>query len=217
MPGARQETQVTGPCRHQAGKTQDRNRGLLTAQAPAEACNQISNAKARRQGPAHRKPIGCAGSLAIGQRAQDLVGDVDPGTGIDRFLQNEVVFLLFGNLANDAIGSLNDLPEFFVATLVQIFAKLPLLALKILVHLAEFALSATSLRLSHDRCVTLKALSERLDSSRQILQFLFASAELTFKFLLRSLGWHRFTQNAFGTDEADFCTVLGDGQRAQHE
>src|ERR1700728_2154464 len=74
------------------------------------------------------------GRRAISSRRQglkDLVGDVDARAHIHRFLNDQVVVLLLGDLLDYLVGAVENGCQFLIAALVQVFAELALLALKI--------------------------------------------------------------------------------------
>src|SRR5207245_8634477 len=64
-----------------------------------------------------------------------LVGDVDARAREDGILEDDVVLLLLGDLADHAVRRLHHLGELLVPALVQVLAELALLALEIAVEL----------------------------------------------------------------------------------
>src|SRR6478752_1350233 len=91
-------------------------------------------------GPAMAPTAGSLGRrLAAIQRLDHLVGEVDARAGVDGVLEDDVVLLLLGDLADDAVRRFHHLGELFVPALVQVFAELALLPLEVAVQLAELA------------------------------------------------------------------------------
>src|SRR5689334_1281476 len=80
------------------------------------------------------------GRLARVQRLDHLLGDVDARAREDGVLEDDVVLLLLGDLADHAVRLLHHLGELLVAPLVEVLAELALLPLEVAVHLAEVAL-----------------------------------------------------------------------------
>src|SRR6185295_7926890 len=94
--------------------------------------------------------------LALLERLDHLVGDVDARAREDGVLEDDVVLLLLGDLADDAVRLLHHLRQLLVAALVQVLAELSLLALEVAVQLAELALLGAPLRLAHGDAVLLQ-------------------------------------------------------------
>src|SRR6478609_3331077 len=89
----------------------------------------------------------CRNGIAMVQHrllVQHLVGDVDARADVDSFLEHDVIFFLLGDLLDHAVGAFQHCCQFFIAALVQVFAKLALAALKILVEVAQLALAAAA-------------------------------------------------------------------------
>src|SRR5580698_9584051 len=78
--------------------------------------------------------------LVRGQRLQHLVCNVYSRTHVHRFLHDQVVMLLLRNLLDHLVRAIQHPREFLVASLVQVLAKLALLALEVLVELRQVAL-----------------------------------------------------------------------------
>src|SRR5690606_18163973 len=94
-----------------------------------------------RAGPASPQSR-CSGLAAGAERAQHLFSDVDPRAGEDGLLQDDVVLLLLGDLLDHAIRAIDHHREFLVAALVEVFAKLALLALEVFLEIGILALAA---------------------------------------------------------------------------
>src|SRR5688572_22648182 len=82
-------------------------------------------------------PMSFGGGFAGFQRLDHLVGDVDARVRVSGFLEDDVVLLRLGDLADDAVGLFDDLREFLVATHVHVFLVFALLALEVPALLAE--------------------------------------------------------------------------------
>src|SRR4051812_13895639 len=100
--------------------------------------------------------------LAGVQRLDHLVGEVDARAGVDGVLEDDVVLLLLGDLADDAVRLLHHLGELLVPAGVEILAELALLPLEFAVELAEFALLRAALRLPHGDAVLLEVVLHAL-------------------------------------------------------
>src|SRR5262245_13395290 len=74
--------------------------------------------------------FGGGGRLAF-HRLDHLVGDVDARIRVRGFLEDDVVFLCFRDLADDAVGLVNHLRQLLVAALVDVLAVFALLALEL--------------------------------------------------------------------------------------
>src|SRR5690606_37175947 len=120
--------------------------------------------------------------------------------------------LQLGDLLDDAVRLVDDLREFFVSALVEVFAELPLLALVVLLDLGELALAALSVALGRDRGVALEPLTERLQPGGNVLEFLVAPAELLLQLLLRGSRRRGIAQDPLGAHEPDLQRLL----RADH-
>ena len=94
------------------------------------------------------------------------------GLDVDRFLQDQVVLLLLGDLLDDAVGALEDRGQLFVAALVQVFAELAALALEVAVLLDQLALAAAALGFGQRRRFLVELLGGRLQARAQVVQFL---------------------------------------------
>src|ERR671937_2736118 len=112
------------------------------------------------------------GRLALLERLDHPVGDVDARAREDGVLEDDVELFLLGDLADDAVRLLDDLGEFLIAALVQILAKLALLPLEVAVQLAELALPGAPLRLGHGDAVLLEIVLHALQLVGEPRQFL---------------------------------------------
>src|ERR671937_99140 len=112
------------------------------------------------------------GRLALLERLDHLVGDVDARAREDGVLEDDVELFLLGDLPDDAVRLLDDLGEFLIAALVQILAKLALLPLEVAVQLAELALPGAPLRLGHGDAVLLEIVLHALQLVGEPRQFL---------------------------------------------
>src|SRR5436190_5869999 len=137
-----------------------------------------------------------------------LVGDVDARAREDGVLEDDVVLLLLGDLADDAVRLLHDLRQLLVTALIQVFAELALLALEIAVQLAELALLGAPLRLAHRHGVLLEVFLHALELIGHARELLVAFLELRLDLLLRALRGDGVAQDALGVDEAE---LAGDG------
>src|SRR3954468_12207963 len=145
------------------------------------------------------------GRLGCFERLDHLLGDVDARAGENGVLENDVVFLLLGDLADHAVRLLHDLRELFVAPGVEVLAELALLALEIPVELAEVALLAPPLALAHGHGVLLQLLLQLLKVAGDLCQLLVALLELGFDLLLRALRRAGLAQDALGVDESELA------------
>src|SRR3954468_21724945 len=103
------------------------------------------------------------GRLACVEGLDHLVGDVDARAREDGVLEDDVVLLLLGNLADDPVSLLDHLSQLLVATLVQVFAEFALLPLKVAVQLVELALLGAALVLGHGDAVLLQVVLHALE------------------------------------------------------
>src|SRR5947208_2648571 len=149
------------------------------------------------------------GRLAL-ERLDHLVGDVDARAREDGVLEDDVVLLLLGDLADDAVCLLHHLRELLVAPLVEVLAEFALLSLEVAVQLAELALLGAPLRLAHRHAVLLQLLLHALELVGEARELLVAFLELGLDLLLRALRRHRVAQDALGVDEAE---LAGDSSR----
>jgi len=112
------------------------------------------------------RAVDCATDLicraCVGERPDDLVGDVDAAARPDDLLVLEHDVELFGlrDLPHGTIGALDDALELFLAPLPQILVEFPLLALELTVGVGEFPLAlqavglgTSSPRSSPDLCI----------------------------------------------------------------
>src|SRR3990172_6366416 len=152
------------------------------------------------------------GRLAAFQRLDHLVGDVDAGVRPHGILQDDVVLLLLGNLADHPVGLLDHLGKLLVAPLVQILADFALPALEIAVQIAEFALLVAALGLAHGHRVLLQLVLHALELIGDLGELLVALLELGLDLLLRPHGGRGVAQDALGVDEADPARRLGLGE-----
>src|SRR5436190_7384549 len=130
-----------------------------------------------------------------------LVGDVDARAREDGVLEDDVVLLLLGDLADHAVRRLHHLRELLVPALVQVLAELALLALEVAVELAELALLGAPLRLRHCHAILLEIILHALQLIGEARELLIALLELGLDFLLRPLRRDGIAQDALGVDE----------------
>ncbi|CAM2159505.1 hypothetical protein PT2222_50344 [Paraburkholderia tropica] len=155
---------------------------------------------------------------AVGcERLQHLVGDVDARTDVHRFLHDQVVMLLFGDLLDDLVRAVEHRGEFFVATLIQVFAELALLALEVAVELRQIALLLRAVGRGHRRTVLVDRVRHGLQTLRHVLQVLVALRELSFELGLRGLRGGGFAQDAVGVDRRDLRFLRMGRARAESE
>src|SRR5437588_12474779 len=93
--------------------------------------------------------------LALIERLDHLVGDVDARAREHGVLEDDVELLLLGDMPDDAVRLLDHLCQLLVASLVQVLAELALLPLEVAVLLAELALLGAPLVLGHRHAVLL--------------------------------------------------------------
>src|SRR5262249_4258247 len=105
------------------------------------------------------------GRLAF-HRLDHLVGDVDARIGVGGFLKDYVVLLLPRDLADHAVGVIDDLGELLVAPLVHVLAVLALLALELAALVVEFALLVAPHVLRHGDAVLLELVLHALELVR---------------------------------------------------
>src|SRR5574343_594725 len=110
--------------------------------------------------------------LGFGQCLDHLVGDVDTRAGVDGFLEDDVVLLGLGDLLDRLVGTIKHAGELFVATLVQVFTELALLALKVTVEFVELPLLVAALALGHGHAVLLEGFLHALKLLGDPLQIL---------------------------------------------
>src|SRR3990172_5893775 len=94
--------------------------------------------------------------LVFVQRLDDLLGDVDARARPDRFLEDDVVLIGLGDLLHRPVGALDDPGQFLVAALIEVLARLALLALKLAVEIRELALALGALGLRQGHRVLLE-------------------------------------------------------------
>src|SRR5688572_14201998 len=91
-------------------------------------------------------------ALAQGVQGSDhLVGDVVLGIDVDRFLQDQVVLLLLGDLLHHAVGAVQHLLQFLVLARVQVFLEFAALALEFAVLVDQRLLALAALGLGQRR------------------------------------------------------------------
>ena len=78
------------------------------------------------------------------------------GTAIDRFLQDQVEFLRFGDLLDDPIGALEQRLQLLVAPQIQVLAIFALQALEIETDARELLLLRAAIALAHRHRVFLQ-------------------------------------------------------------
>src|SRR4051812_10767965 len=149
--------------------------------------------------------------LALVERLDHPFGDVDARAREDGVLEDDVVLLLLGDLADHAVRLLHHLRELFVAALVQVLAELALLPLEVAVEVTELALLRAPLRLAHRHAVALEVFLHALQLVGEASELLVALLELGLDLLLRALGGRGVAQDALGIDEAE---LAGDDGRA---
>src|SRR5689334_311035 len=165
--------------------------------------------------------IGSLGGRLALERLDHLVGDVDARAREDGVLEDDVVLLLLGNLADHAVRLLHHLRQLFVAPLVEVLAKFALLSLELAVGVAEVALLGAALRLAHGHGVLLQVLLHALRLVGHARELLVALLKLRLDLLLRALRGRGVAQDALGVDEAELAgerrrragLVLRQGQR----
>src|SRR4051812_14802951 len=145
------------------------------------------------------------GRLGCFQRLDHLLGDVDARAGEYGVLEDDVVLLLLGDLADHAVRLLHHLRQLFVAPRIEILAELALLALEIAVELAEIAFLDPALALAHGDRVLLQLLLQLLQLAGDLGELLVALLELGFDLLLRALRRPSLAQDALGVDEAELA------------
>src|SRR6478735_2851662 len=166
------------------------------------------------------------GRLGSCQRLDHLLGDVDARARENGVLEDDVVLLLLGDLADHAVRLLHHLGELLVAPRVEVLAELALLSLEVAVELAEVALLRAALRIAHRDGVLLEVFLQPLQLARHLGELLIALLELGLDLLLRALRRRRLAQDALGVDEAELARrgrglrVSGRGagkRRGKHE
>src|SRR5919198_700089 len=128
-------------------------RGLAPS-SEATWCTSVSASPATR--PPRRSTIcpsvngpgmqSLRGRLALLERLDHLVGDVDARAREDGVLEDDVELFLLGDLPDDAVRLLDHLRQLLVAALVEILAELALLALVVAVLEFRFDLFLRALR-----------------------------------------------------------------------
>src|SRR3990170_4286195 len=124
--------------------------------------------------------------LAVVQRLDDLVGDVDARACPDRFLENNVVLLGLGDLLHHPVGALDDARQLLVAALVEVLARLTLLALELAIEIRELTVTLGALGLGHGHRVFLERVLQALQLIGQLAEFLVALGKLELQLLLRT-------------------------------
>src|SRR6266702_880343 len=122
------------------------------------------------------------------QCLQHLIGDVDTRAHVHRFLNDQVVMLLFGDLLDHLVRPVEHRGQLFVAALVQVLAKLALLALKVRVHLRQIALLLRAISRRHRRAVLVERIGHRFQLLRHVGEILVTLGELGLELDLRGLG-----------------------------
>src|SRR5688572_16162231 len=155
--------------------------------------------------------------LALIQRPDHLVGDVDARAREDGVLEDDVELLLLGDLADHAVGLLHHLRQLLVAALVEVLAELALLALELAVQVAELALPAAPLRVAHGHGVLVQVVLHALELAGDLRQLLVALLELGLDLLLRALRRNGVAQDALGVDEAELARLPPGGKHGEGE
>src|SRR6185503_18248666 len=99
-------------------------------------------------GPAPAIRTGAA-LLALGERLQHPLGDVEARTAVHCLLQDEVELLRFRDLPDHAVGPFEERRELLVAPQVQVFPVLALHALEIEAHPRELLLLRAPVAFAH--------------------------------------------------------------------
>src|SRR4051812_11240512 len=149
----------------------------------------------------------------------DLLGDVDAAAREDRFLQDQVEFLLLGDLVDDARRALLHLGELLVAAHVEVLADFALLALEVAADVGEAPLLVAPGRLRHGDVLALELALQVAAFLLELRQVGVARAELALEDLLRALRGRGFAEDALGIHEADLELLrAGDeGPSEQHQ
>src|SRR3990170_8966502 len=147
--------------------------------------------------------------LAVVQRLDDLVGDVDARACPDRFLEYNVVLLGLGDLLHRPVGALDNPRQLLVAALVEVLARLTLLALKLPVEIRELALALGALGLGHGHGISFQRILQALQLLSHLAEFLVALGEFLLDLLLRPHGRRGIPKYAFKIDIADPTFGLG--------
>src|SRR5471032_977475 len=114
--------------------------------------------------------IGRQARLIRGQRLQHLIGDIDARTHVHRLLHDQVVMLRLGNLLDHLVCLIQHGSKFFIATLVQVFAKFALFALEVLVELRQIALLGGAVGRRHGGAVLVHCVRHGLQARCHVLQ-----------------------------------------------
>src|SRR3990172_2580762 len=156
----------------------------------------------------------CGGGRLAFHRLDHLVGDVDARIRIGGFLEDDVVFLRLGDLADDAVRLLDHLAEFLVAALVHVLAVLALLALELAAEVGEIALLGAALRLRHRQRVLLDLVLQALELVGDLAELRLALGEFRLEPLLRAQRRLRIAHDPLDLDHADLalCQGLAGGQ-----
>src|SRR3970282_646967 len=133
----------------------------------------------REIGPA----MSARGRLAV-QRLDYPVGDVDARIRVDGVLEDDVVLLLLGDLADDAIRLLDHLRQLLVAALVAVVAELALAALEIPVQVVDLPFLRPALALRQGDALALELVLHAFELLRGFRQLLVALGKLRLDLLL---------------------------------
>src|SRR5258706_1807808 len=139
------------------------------------------------------------------QRLDHLVGDVDARVCVGGFLEDDVVFLRLGDLADDAVRLLDHLRQLLVAALVDVFAVFALLALEVAVQLAEITLLVAPLRLGHRDAVLFQLILHALELVGNLGQLRLALGKLCLELFLCAQGRAGIAHDALDLDHADLA------------
>src|SRR3970282_1611302 len=133
----------------------------------------------REIGPA----MSARGRLAL-ESLDHTVGDVDARIRVDGVLEDDVVLLLLGDLADDAFRLLDHLRQLLVAALVEVLAELALAALEIAVQSVELPLLRPALALRQGHALALELVLHAFELLRGLRQLLVALGKLRLDLLL---------------------------------
>src|SRR6266850_2209452 len=157
------------------------------------------------QADKYAKWIASLARASILERPDDLVGDVDARARPHDLLvlKHDVDFFGLGDLPHGPVGTFEDSFEFLLAPLAEILVEFPLSALKVPVHITEFAFALLPLRVRHRQGVLLQVLLHLLQLLRHPREVLPALGEFLLQFLLGPLRCRRFLQNPLQADKPD--------------
>src|SRR3989337_1595759 len=178
--------------------SRDATCSMRTPASPTTRPPSLDAISPRGIGPA----MSARGRLAL-ERLDHPVGDVDPRVRVDGVLEDDVVLLLLGDLADDAIRLLHDLRQLLVAALVEVLAELALAALEVAAQVVELAFLRPALAVRQGDALPLELVLHALQLLRGLGQLLVALGEFRLDLLLRAHRRHRVAQDAGRIDEAD--------------